>query len=264
MQSPSNCIWSLSERIKHCWVLHAMLGTQLLLGQSDTSQTNENLKKIEWKLKLRPWVCPQWARTKQWAATKGNKRGVGFLHAVCLNKPLLQGYCEVELSFQKAFVRVPKPWYQGFWEEMKGSLLQGNGIDRMGLGWVGAGGRFLLPVQGTQPGAGLQSVIWVVHTLWSGPTTGSSGFRHFDPRNHLMWWFFPFYPTSWFCDHRGFLFPFTHPFFELNKSGDWSSFSPQCLFSLRNPFAAWIPIQAPHLWHVEIFTFLVTERFKIP
>lgn len=113
-QSPSNCIWSLSERIKHCWVLHAMLGTQSLLGQSDTSQTNENLKKIKCKLKLNPWACPQWARTKQCTATKGNKRGVGFLHAVCLNKPLLQRYCGVVLSFQKAFVREPKTWYRGF------------------------------------------------------------------------------------------------------------------------------------------------------
>lgn len=147
---------------------------------------------------------------------------------------------------------------------MRGSLLPVNGIDGMALGVSESWGKVPAACAGTQPEAGLQSVTWGGHTLWSGPTTGSSGFLHFGPRNHLMWWCFPFYLTSWFCGHRGFLFPFAHPSFKCSKS-DWSSFSPQCLSAqLRNPSAAWIPIQAPHLWHMEVFTFLVTQRFKIP
>lgn len=50
---------------------------------------------------------------KDKAATKGNKRGVGFLRAVCLNKLLLQGYCGVVLSFQKRIYESAKNMIPG-------------------------------------------------------------------------------------------------------------------------------------------------------
>lgn len=55
---------------------------------------------------------------------------------------------------------------------MRGSLLQGNGVDKMGLGVSKSWGRFLQAVQGTQPEAALQSGTWGAHTLWSSSASG--------------------------------------------------------------------------------------------
>lgn len=154
---------------------------------------------------------------------------------------------------------------------MRGSLLQGNGVDKMGLGVSKSWGKVPAACAGRSArgriagcNLGCPHCLLFLSIRQRGPTNGSSGFLHFGPKNHLTWWFSPFFLTSWFCDHRRFLFSFAHPSFKLKEVVTEEAFLPSICSVWETPFAAWIPIQAPHLWHVEIFTFLVTQRFKTP
>lgn len=120
---------------------------------------------------------------------------------------------------------------------MRDSLLQIMVLIKWKSRWVSAGGRFLLPVQGTQPEAVIAECnLRSPHTLLflgmrqRGAASGSSGFLHFGPIIHLTCWFFPFYFKCCFFDHSVFLFPLAHPSFNVAKTSNWSSFSPRCLF----------------------------------